>query len=145
MAKKIKPKKINQKPLTLDDLVKYNQKVLFPALDDKFANIDDKFAKMDDKFAKMDDKFANIDDRFGKVGDRFNKIDERFDKIDMEIEDKFDKVLTGQDKILKIIEDLKSEQTMDVAVHKRQDGKLENHEMRIQIVEEKLEVAEIIK
>jgi len=152
MAKKIKPKKINQKPLTLDDLVKYNQKVLFPALDDKFAKMDDKFAKMDDKFAniddkfaKMDDKFAKMDDSFEKIGGRFAKIDWKFEEIKEEIKDKFDKVLTGQDKILKIIEDLKSEQTMDVAVHKRQDRKLENHEIRIKIAEEKLEVAGMTK
>ncbi len=127
MAKKIKAKKIHQKPLTVDDLAKYNQKILFPALDDKFAKIDDKFAK--------------IDDSFEKVGDRFNKIDDRFDKTDGEIEEKFNKIMDGQDKILKIIEDLKTEQTMDVAVHKRQDGKLENHETRIKIVENKLGVA----
>lgn len=98
----------------MKDLAKYNQKVLFPALDDKFAKIDDKFAK--------------IDDSFGKVGDRFNKIDDRFDKTDGEIEEKFNRIMDGQDKILKIIEDLKTEQTMDAAVHKRQDGKLESSE-----------------
>jgi len=42
---------------------------------------------------------------------------------------------------LKGLEDLKSEQTIDAAVHKRQDSKLENHEGRIKIVEEKLGVA----
>lgn len=93
---KIQPKKIYQKPLTLDDLVRYNQEVLFPALDDKFA------------------------------------------KIDGEIKEKFDKVLTGQDKILKSIEDLSSENTADIELHKKQEEKLENHEARIKIVERKV-------
>ncbi len=97
-----------QKPLTLNDLAKYNQEVLFPALDDKFA-----------------------------------KIDGRFNKVEEEIKEKFGKVLTGQDKILKGIEDLKSEQTADTAVHKRQDGKLENHETRIKIVERKVGIATV--
>lgn len=97
-----------QKALTLDGLVKYNQEVLFPALDDKFA-----------------------------------KIDDNFTKIDGEIKEKFDKVLTGQDKILKGIGDLKSEQTADIAIHKRQDGKLENHETRIKIVERKVGIAAV--
>lgn len=120
---------MNQKPLTLDELVKYNQEILFPALDDKFARIDDKFVKIDDKFVK--------------VSERFNKIDARFDKVDKEIEEKFDKIMTGQDKILKGIDDLKSEQTADTAVHKRQDGKLENHEARIKIVERKVGIAAV--
>jgi len=106
----------------LNDLTKYNQKVLFPALDNKFA--------------KIDDKFASIDDRFGKVGERFNKIDERFDKVDEEIREKFDKVLTGQDKILKELVDMRTENTINASLYQRQDGKLENHEIRIQIVEE---------
>lgn len=116
---KIQPKKNHQKSLTLDDLAKYNQKVLFPALDDKFAKIDGKFAK---------------------VNERFDKVDARFDKIDKEIEEKFDKVITGQDKILKSIEDLKSEHTADLEARKRQDGKLENHETRIKTVERKVGV-----
>jgi len=110
MAKKSGPKKIRQNALTLDGLIKYNQEVLFPALDDRFAKIDDRFAK-----------------------------------IDKEIKEKFDKVLTGQDKILKKLEDTETEQAMDIRVHKRQNEKLENHEERIQIVEEKLEIAGIIK
>lgn len=105
MAKKSGPKKVCKKPLTLNDLVKYNREVLFPALDDKFAKIDDKFAK-----------------------------------IDGEIKVKFDRVLTGQDKILKELVDLKTEQTADTAVHKRHDEKLENHERRIGVVEKKLDI-----
>jgi hypothetical protein len=95
--------KNHQKSLTLDELVKYNQEVLFPALDDKFAKIDDKFAK-----------------------------------IDGEIKEKFDKVLTGQDKILKSIEDLKSDNTAGIEAQKRQNEKLENHETRIKVVERRV-------
>lgn len=36
MTKKSKPKKIRQKPLTLDGLAEYNQEVLFPALEKVF-------------------------------------------------------------------------------------------------------------
>lgn len=100
--------KNHQKSLTLDELVKYNQEVLFPALDDKFAKIDDKFTK-----------------------------------VDGEIKEKFDKVLIGQDKILKSIEDLSSENTAGIELHKKQEYKLENHEVRIKIVERKVGIAAV--
>lgn len=134
MAKKVKKKTIRQKSLTLNDLVKYNQKVLFPALDYKFAKIDDKFAKIDDKFAKIDDKFAKIDDKFAMM-------DKRFDGIDKEIQEKFDKIMIGQDKLFKIIEDLRSDKIAGSEACKRQDQKLENHEIRIKVVEQKIGVA----
>jgi DNA anti-recombination protein RmuC len=109
--------KNHHKSLTLDELVRYNQEVLFPALDDKFAKIDDNFAK---------------------VSSNFIKIDERFDKVDKEIEEKFDKIMTGQDKILKSIEDLKSDNTAGIEAQKRQNEKLENHETRIKVVERRV-------
>lgn len=48
MAIKSKAKKVSQKSLTLNDLVKYNQEVLFPVLDEKFSKIDDRFIKIND-------------------------------------------------------------------------------------------------
>lgn len=126
MAKKTRIQKSNQKPLTLDGLVKYNQEVLFPALDDKFAKIDGRFVKIDDKFVK--------------VNERFNKIDARFDKVDEEIEEKFDKIMLGQDKILNELVDLKAENTASAELYKRQDRKIENHDIRIITIEKKLNI-----
>lgn len=105
MAKTSRPKKIRRKSLTLGDLAKYNQEVLFPALDDKFSKIDGKFAK-----------------------------------IEEEIKEKFDKVLTGQDKILKEIVDLRTENTVNASLYQAQDEKLENHETRISVVEKELDI-----
>lgn len=129
MVKKHKVKKIYQKSLTLNDLVKYNQEVLFPAMDHKFAKIDNKFIKIDNHFAKIDEKFA--------------KIDDHFEEIHKEIKEKFDKVMIGQDKILKEITDSRSENIAGVDLYKRQDKKLENHEIRIKIVEQKVGVVAI--
>ena len=55
-----------------------------------------------------------------------------------EMDEKFDSVLSGQDQILKRLDDLESDNTMDMAVHRRQGDKLENHEKRIVAVEEKV-------
>ncbi len=110
MAKKsvLKSKKIRQKSLTLNDLVKYNREVLFPVLDNKLA-----------------------------------KIDEKFKNIDNEIKEKFNKVLIGQDKIMKTLEDIKSDNTASLGAQKRQEDKLEDHEIRIKIVERKAGIVAI--
>lgn len=134
MAKKFKAKKIRQKSLTLNDLAKYNQEVLFSALDHNFAKINKKFTKIDDKFTKIDETFIKIDQRF-------DEMDKRFDGIDKEIKEKFDKVLDGQDKLMKSIENLKSDNTASSEAYKRQDKKLDNHETRIVAMEQKVGIA----
>ncbi|MFH1761482.1 MAG: hypothetical protein ABIA63_10325 [bacterium] len=47
-------------------------------------------------------------------------------------------ILTGQDKILKNVEDMRLEQKMAYAQYKRHDEKIENHEKRIGTLEEKV-------
>lgn len=92
-------KKLKQKSLTLNDLVKYNQEILFPALNDKFA--------------KNKEETENI----------------------------FSKIMDGQDKILKIVEDLKSDNIAGSEERRRQEEKLENYEIRIKIVEKKMAIS----
>lgn len=60
------------------------------------------------------------------------------DKLKDEMREKFDLVLTGQDQILKRLENLETDNTMDTAVHRRHEDKLENHEKRIVVVENKV-------
>jgi len=110
----------------LNDLAKYNQEVLFPALDDKFAKIDGKFAKIDGKFAKINGKFAKIDDHFARIHE--------------EIKEKFDKVINGQDKILEKLENLSDENVASVDLYKKQEEKIENHEIRIKFMEQKMAI-----
>lgn len=61
-----------------------------------------------------------------------------------EMDGKFDKLLTGQDQVLKRLVDLETDNTMDVAVHRRQEDKLENHEERIIIIEKELKINSVI-
>lgn len=95
------------------------------------------------EFSKIDEKFSKIDEKFIKINNRLNKFDKRFDKIDEEIKEKFDKVLDGQDKLMKSIEDLKSDNIADSEVHKRQEEKNENFEIRLKIVEQKVGIAKV--
>lgn len=83
---------------------------------------------------EINEKFDKVDERFKKVDEKFEKVDERFEKVD----ERFSQVLDNQDHILKRLDNLESDNTMDMSVHRRQGDKLENHEKRIVVVEEKV-------
>ncbi|MCK5465874.1 hypothetical protein KAI56_00035 [Candidatus Parcubacteria bacterium] len=69
-----------------------------------------------------------------EVGGLRNEMNEKFNRVDK----RFNQVLNNQDQVLKRLDNLESDNAMDMAVHRRQGDKLENHEKRIVIVEEKV-------
>lgn len=85
----------------------------------------------------------NRDVLFPVLDNKFAKIDEKFNNIDKEIKEKFDKVLIGQDKIMKTLEDIKSDNIASLGSEKRQEEKLEDHEIRIKRVEHKVGIVAI--
>ncbi|MCG2808933.1 MAG: hypothetical protein L6275_01140 [Candidatus Portnoybacteria bacterium] len=91
---------------------------------------------MDKEFVDyLDKKFNSIDKRFSYVDKQFAIIDKRFDSVDKQIKDKFDKVLSGQDKIFKKLGDLEQENTASTELYKRHDNKIEEHDERILALE----------
>ncbi len=88
-----------------------------------------------EKLAEMTQQgFKALEDGLeNKVGGLENRMDGKFNKL-----------LTGQDQILKRLEDLEADNTIDVSAHRRQEDKLENHEERIIVVEEKLEIDSVV-
>ncbi len=74
----------------------------------------------------------------GLRGEMKSDISELRDELKSEMSEKFDMVLTGQDHILKRLENLETDNTMDTAVHRGHEDKLENHEKRIAAVENKV-------
>ena len=69
-----------------------------------------------------------------EMNKRFERVDEKFERVD----ERFNQVLDNQDQVLKRLDNLEDDNTMDMAVHRRQGDKLENHEERIVVVEEKV-------
>ena len=69
-----------------------------------------------------------------EMNKKFDRVDKKFDRVD----ERFNQVLDNQDQVLKRLDNLESDNTMDTAVHRRQGDKLENHEKRIVVVEEKV-------
>ena len=88
----------------------------------------------------LENRIGGLESGMSGLGNRIGGLENRIDKMD----GKFNKLLTGQDQILKRLDDLETDKIMDVAAHRRQEDKLENHEERIVIVEEKLEIDSVI-
>ncbi len=55
-----------------------------------------------------------------------------------EMNEKFNRVFIGQDQILKRLEDLEADNTMDTVIYRQHEDKLKNHEKRIIVVENKI-------
>ena len=72
----------------------------------------------------------------GEMGELKNRMDG--------MDGKFNRLLTGQDHILKRLEDLETDNTMGAGTSRRQEDKLENHEERIVVVEEELEINPVV-
>ena len=84
--------------------------------------------------SKMDNK---IDALKSEVGGLDNKVDE----LKNEMDEKFNLVLNSQDKVLKTLGDLETDNTMGAGASRRREDKLENHEERIVATEEKLGIS----
>lgn len=96
----------------------------------KKKNIKKKSEKMTiDKLAELTQK------GFEEMG---HEVKNEISDLRGEVEEKFGVVLNNQDQILKRLEDLETDNTMDTAVHHRHEDKLENHEKRIIVVENKV-------
>jgi len=113
-----------KKPLTLEDLADYSQKVLLPAINQRFE--------------KVDQCFDENDRRFDKILHRFDKVDEQFVEVKKEIGEKFDRVLEGEDRLMKRIVDNEIEQGAHTVQHDRQRDQLDEHEKRIGQLESKV-------
>lgn len=84
-----------------------------------------------DKLAKLTQKgFEAFENKMKK------EIKNEISGLREEMSEKFDRVLTGQDQILKRLEDLETDNVMDLAVHhNRHEDKLGDHEKRIVVLE----------
>lgn len=114
----------------------------FRVMNSKIDNLESKMnGKIDNLESKMDGKIDGLESKMnGKIDGLESKMDERFDLVD----ERFDEVLNREDKIFKRLEDLETDNTMSAGVSRRQEDKLENHEERIIVAEEKLGIGEAV-
>jgi len=138
-------KKIDRKT---DKKLEKLKKKLDKGMDKKLEKLETRMDKKLEKLeTRMDKKLEKLETRMDKKLEGLAamtqrgfvemelKNDIKLDKLEArmnkKLDDKFNKVLIGQDRILKQLEILTTEQAMDKAVHRRQDKKIEDHEKRI--------------
>ena len=100
------------KKITIDDLAQMTKK-----------GFDEVYERMDQKFVQNEMEHQEIK---GEIHE-----------IKGEIHEKFDEIMVGQDKIIGMLEDRKTEDAADLAAHYRFEEKLKDHEKRIETLETK--------
>jgi len=118
--KKIIPKRLTEKPLTISSLTQYNNKVFLPALELRFVTKKD-FGEFK---SEMYDFKSEMYEFKRETTTNFNDIKTRLDDI-----------ADTLDFIIKSNRDLDQEHTMQISTNQRVDKKLESHEKRIKKLE----------
>ena len=119
-------KEDNKKKITINKLAEMMQRE-FGAAQKRVEAIDN----------KLDNK---LDGLKNEMNGKFDIVDRKFEKID----ERFDQVLNNQDRVLTRLENLETDNKMDMASHRRQEDKLENHEKRISAAEKKLGIGVMV-
>jgi len=110
-----------------------------------FATKDDlkNFTTKDDlkNFVTKDDlknelkSFATKDELISTKWELINKIDNLKQDLKQEITEKYDKILDGQDYLIKKVETALQETKVAYGQYKQQENKLADHENRIKVIE----------
>ena len=91
------------------------------------------------------DKLAEMMQReFGAVRSEIGGIKGEMGSMKSEMDEKFNLVLNSQDEVLKRLDNLETDNTMGAGSSRRHEDKLENHEERIVMAEEKLGIGETV-
>ncbi len=101
----------------------------------------DQLDARDDKLALMVQRgFLEMKGEFDKMrvemNERFEKVEGRLDRM----EDQMTDVLNNQDKMMKDMEDLKEENTVDIVIHKRLEKRIAHLERDMAKVKVKIKV-----
>lgn len=119
--------------MTMDKLAEITQKGFEELRGDFKSELKNEIGGLRDEFkSELKNEVGGL--RF-EIKDEVGKLR---NELKSEMSEKFDSVLSGQDHILKRLDDLETDSEMDTAVHHRHEDKLENHEERIVVVEEKV-------
>src|SRR3989344_1119102 len=116
--------KIKKSKMTLEKLATLTQR--------GFLELDEKFATKDDleKFVTKEDLKKELK-KFATKEELYLALDKTKDEIKEETRGSMNKFLTEADKISKKIDILLQEKEMGMALYRRHDKKLEEHETRI--------------
>jgi len=114
------------KKITIDDLAQMTKK-----------GFDEVYERMDQKFVQNEMEHQEIKGEIHEIKGEIQEIKGEIHEIKGEIHEKFDEIMVGQDKIIGMLEDRKTEDAADLAAHYRFEEKLKDHEKRIETLETK--------
>jgi len=117
----------SKKPLTLDGLVGYSQKVLLPAIEQS-----------------MDKRFEKVDKRFDGQDKRLDEHEKQIKTLQGSVDEMRDQVLTKLDENTVLLEKISQEQDITSATHVRRDKAIEGHEERIVRLEKKAGIEQVV-
>ncbi len=124
----------------------------FNKIDQKFEEVDQRFKEIDQRFEKIDQRFEEIDQSFKEVDQSFKKINQTLKRHEVEMEKMSqdmqvtkEAVILMEQKISVEIPALFDGYSMHQEKQERQDNeinslnvKVENHDVRISCLEEKV-------
>lgn len=109
----------------------------------KLEEHDKRFSEHDKRFDKIDKRFSEHDKRFDKIIDKLVEHDGRLDQ--MVTKNEFntfkDQILTGQDKMMQILQRLDQERIFTQEWIKRIEKEVENHTKEISKIKRTLKIA----
>jgi len=91
---------------------KQTQQKLNKKIDDLALATKKGFNCVDKRFEGVDKRFDSIDKRFDSIDKRFEGVDKKFEQMDRKFTQKFDLILTGQDKLIKKLETWEQEKVI---------------------------------
>jgi len=91
-----------------------------------------------DKLSEQDKRFDAHDNSFKKIADKLLEHDGKFETMDAKIDDKFDKVLTGLDKIMGEMEKSRQDRVLAKGKDDEQDRRIGGLEGRMQKIDAKV-------
>ena len=119
------------KPITLNDLGKFTEEVLLPAVE----------GIIDKRISGLEDRISGLEDRIIRLENRMGRLEEEMAEMRGDISKMKNDILNGQDALAKLIEDKREDEAMDTSIRRRFEEKLEDYKGRIKMVEEKIGIS----
>ena len=87
---------------------------------------------------QIDARFVQVDQRFEQVDKRFEQVDKRFDEVKSALGTQIDAIGDKVQHAIERLDDVLKKDVSNSAAHARMDTRLDNHELRILALEDRL-------
>lgn len=99
-------------------------------------NINQVIEELGEKIGRLEERMDRMEVKMDRIEERMDRMEKRMEKVEDQLAD----VLNNQDKIIKDLEDLKEENTMDIVIHGRMEKRITHLEREMAKVKVKVKV-----